>query len=277
MRFLLILLSISRPAFGQMLIEKEVSLGRQMALEIESHQKIIHNAEVLAFTDGLLKKLAGGESLRVPVALRVIDNPDVMVASTLPGGIILISSGAILRSESEAELAALLAHAIAHSQIGQINRPTRPPGSTLPMVYVGGPWGSCDRSSDSPWRSAQASLTESQADLLALDYLVNAVYDPRSLVSVFERWNGKLPADEQQLRTKSDSLTRTAALAVVDAIHVRTSESTTGAASIFAQAPTYFIQVNYSLVSVPSALQVFRASCRPWWCRQLRTWFRRPS
>jgi hypothetical protein len=138
-----------------------------------------------------------------------------VVASSLPGGVILISSGAILKSESEAELAALLAHAIGHSQIGLSDRPAPLPGSTIPMIYIGGRWGLCERSSDGAPRSARASLKEAQADLLALGYLVNAGYDPHALLSVFEHWNGGLLPDEQ-LKARSDSLNRTAALAVVD-------------------------------------------------------------
>jgi predicted Zn-dependent protease len=221
MQYLLILAAISGSGFAQMSIEKETSLGRQMVLEMESRQRMIDDTRVLAFTDQLLKKLSHGESLRVPLQLKVIDNAEIAVASVLPGGVILISSGAILRSESESELAALLAHAMGHAQTGQSNGSARLPGNAIPLIFLGGPWGSCQRSSGGAgltmpmaWR-AQADLTESQADLLALGYLTNGGYDPHALVSVFEHWIGKLQPDEE-LKTKSDSLARTATLTVVD-------------------------------------------------------------
>jgi hypothetical protein len=44
---------------------------------------------------------------------------------------------------------------------------------------------------------------------------MNGGYDPHALVSVFEHWSGKLRPDEE-LKTKSDSLARTATLTVVD-------------------------------------------------------------
>ena len=49
--------------------------------------------------------------------LEVIDNSD-LIASAFPGGLLVVSSGAILRAESEAELAALVAHAMGHVQAG---------------------------------------------------------------------------------------------------------------------------------------------------------------
>jgi predicted Zn-dependent protease len=221
MRYLLILASMSGSAFAQMSIEKEVSLGRQMILEMESHQRMIDDTQVLAFADRLVKKLSSGESLRVPLELKVIDNPEITVASALPGGVLLISSGAVLRSESEAEFAALLAHAIGHSQTGLKNAPARLSGNAVPLIFLGGPWGSCDRSPDGTrlilpiaWL-AQASLAEVQADMLALGYLVNAGYDPHAMISVFEHWSGKLLPGEE-LKVKSDSLARTATLTVVD-------------------------------------------------------------
>jgi predicted Zn-dependent protease len=221
MRYLLILAWISGSAFAQMSIEKEVSLGRQMVLEMEAHQRMIDDTQVLALADRLVKKLVSGESLRVPLELKVIDNPEITVASTLPGGVLLISSGAVLRSESEAEFAALLAHAIGHSQTGLKNSPARLSGNAVPVIFLGGPWGSCDRSPDGTrlilpiaWR-ARASLTEVQADMLALGYLVNAGYDPRALISAFEHWSRKLRPDEE-LKAKSDSLARAVTLAVVD-------------------------------------------------------------
>ena len=128
----------------------------------------------------------------------------------------MLSSGAILRSDNEAELAGLLSYAMGHAQTGRVNRPSQWNGSTIPLIFLGGPWGVCERWADENSRSvlsthqaALASLIESQADVLGLGYMVNGGYDPQSLVSVFTHWSGKL-RPEEDLRAKSDSLTRSA-------------------------------------------------------------------
>jgi hypothetical protein len=49
MRQLLILALTCGSAFAQTPVEKEISLGRRLVLEIETHQKMIDNAEALCF------------------------------------------------------------------------------------------------------------------------------------------------------------------------------------------------------------------------------------
>lgn len=212
--FLLLIVAIPGFLFAQMSSEKEVSLGHRMAVEMETHQKMIGDAEVQAFADRVLNKLSRRMALRVPLEVKVIDRADIDVASTMPGGILLVSTGAILRAESEAEFSALIAHAMGHSQIGPVTSPGQLAGNEIPLIFWGGPWGSCNRSSDGsagtslmPKRAVQAELSEAQADLLALGYLVNGGYDPHALASVFEHWSGKLRPDEG-IKDRSNALVK---------------------------------------------------------------------
>jgi len=100
---------------------------------------MVTDAEVIAFSHRVLKFLSQNEALRLQLELKVIDNPDILVASALPGGILLLSSGAILRSDNEAELAGLLSHAMGHAQTGQVNRSSQWSGSTIPLISPVGP------------------------------------------------------------------------------------------------------------------------------------------
>jgi len=83
----LLFATVVSSAFGQSFHERELSLGRQMGAEIESREKMITDAEVIAFLHRVLKALSQDEALRLPLELKVIDNPDILVASVLPGGI----------------------------------------------------------------------------------------------------------------------------------------------------------------------------------------------
>lgn len=195
-------------------IEKETALGRHMAAEIDSRQKRITDAEVTGVVQRVLETLSRDESPRLPLELRVIDNSE-LVASALPGGFLVLSSGAILRADTEAELAGLLSHAMGHVQLGPFVVPATPGG--IPLIFAGGRWGSCERSADGAGRMfapvgslSRLDIRESEADRLALEYMTNAGYDPQALVSVFEHWRGKSGLDEQ---VKSRALALTSATA----------------------------------------------------------------
>jgi hypothetical protein len=95
-----------------------------------------------------------------------------------------------------------------HVQSGQALKQLAP--ATTAHVFIGGPWGSCLRYGFLTLPAdtlAQADLLEVQADMLGLGYLVNAGYDPQSLVSVFEHWRGRFRPDEQ-VRAKALALSR---------------------------------------------------------------------
>jgi predicted Zn-dependent protease len=206
--------------YSQISPEKEIALGQRLAAEIDSKQKMIEDAGVIKYVEGVLKNLSRDESLRLPLKLKVIDNSD-LVASALPGGFLLLSSGAILRADNEAELAGLLAHAMGHVQAGQ-SRNARSTGTGVPVVFVGGPWGACIRAGESAGRTLvplaslpQTDLFESQADLLALGYMTSAGYDPQALVTIFDRWAGKFGPDEE-VESRASALSIIAATTVLN-------------------------------------------------------------
>ena len=207
-------------AYAQVPREQEMMLGQRMAAEIDSTQRMITDGDVIGVVERVLRTLSRNESLRLPLKLRVFDNPE-LVASALPGGILVLSSGAILSADSEAELAGLLSHAMGHVQAGQYAMPIK---STvgIPLVFIGGKWGSCVRSAAGAGRVlmpaallAQSNLLESQADMLGLGYMTNAGYDTQALVSVFDRWRGKSGPDEE-VKSKVLALTNVAASTILN-------------------------------------------------------------
>src|SRR5579872_3988325 len=158
---------------------KEIALGRRITAEFDSTHNMIADVQIIHFVESVLKNLSRDEFLRLPLTLRIVDDSAV-ISSALPGGTVLLSSGAIIGAENEAELAALLSHAMGHVQAGQSSRSTSTTIGT-PLILMGGPWGYCARG-HSGYSSivAQTNLFEAQADLLGLGYLTHAGYDPQA-------------------------------------------------------------------------------------------------
>lgn len=117
-------------------------------------------------------------------------------AQSFPGGYVVINSGTISLAESEAELASVISHEIAHENSCDW-RNTQWKGNLIqiialvPSVIFAGPAGIALASANG-WAASAArarfSRSEEQhADRLAAIYLVRAGYDPHASLRFFER------------------------------------------------------------------------------------------
>ena len=95
---------------------EEVVLGEQLAAKLIGSMKLVKQPELQRYVNSVGKALAdGGERKELSWRFGVVSSESVN-AFALPGGIVLISSGLYRLLESEDELAAVLAHEIAHIQ-----------------------------------------------------------------------------------------------------------------------------------------------------------------
>jgi tetratricopeptide (TPR) repeat protein len=100
---------------AMILLQGESALGGNVAEQIKDQVPILSDPEVDTYLNTIgqtLANLAGRDEFEY--AFYVIDDPELN-AFALPGGKIFINSGAILKSQSEAELAGLLAHELSHA------------------------------------------------------------------------------------------------------------------------------------------------------------------
>ena len=96
--------------------EKELALGKQMAQEVERSSKMIDDPALSEYINRLAQNIAKNSDAKLPVHVRVIDSNEIN-AFTLPGGYQYVDRGLILATNSEAELAGVLAYGIAHTAL----------------------------------------------------------------------------------------------------------------------------------------------------------------
>jgi predicted Zn-dependent protease len=175
-------------------IEKEIALGKGLAQEVERQAKIVDDPVIAEYVNRLGQNLVRNSDAKVPFTIKVIDTEEVN-AFALPGGFFFVNSGLILKADSEAELAGVMAHEIAHvaARHGtrQATRGEIAQLATIPLIFMGGWTGYGIRQAASvaiPVGFLSFSRGfESEADLLGLEYMYKSGYDPGAFVDFFEK------------------------------------------------------------------------------------------
>ncbi|MCU1258377.1 MAG: peptidase Ste24p [Bryobacterales bacterium] len=172
-------------------VEKELALGQQLALEVEKQAKLYSDPILTEYVNRLAQNLVRHSDVTFPVTVKILD-ADQPNAFTLPGGHVFVATGLIRLSESEAELASVIAHELGHVAARHATREAtreRIAGATsIPLVLLGGPIASLAARQAIPLGFLKFSrVAENEADMLGLQYLYDTGYDPSAAVDIFER------------------------------------------------------------------------------------------
>jgi len=148
-------------------------IGKRLAQHVERQARFVEAPVILDYVNRIGQNLVRNSGAKAPFNIKVIDSEEVN-AFALPGGFFFVNSGLILKAESEAELAGLLAHEIAHvaARHGprQAARPEPAQYFSIPLTFL-----QFSRSFEAP------------ADRLGLEYMYKAGYDPTALADFFGR------------------------------------------------------------------------------------------
>jgi predicted Zn-dependent protease len=177
-------------------LEKEIALGKQLAQEVERQAKVIDDPTIAEYVSRIGQNLVRNSDAKVPFTIKVLDSEEVN-AFALPGGFFFVNIGLILKADTEAELAGVMGHEIAHvaarhgtrnatrgqiAQIGMIAASIAIPygwtgyairqgaGMAIPLGFL-----------------TFSRANEREADHLGLQYMYKAGYDPTAFVDFFEK------------------------------------------------------------------------------------------
>jgi predicted Zn-dependent protease len=175
-------------------VEKEIALGKGLAMDVERQAKIVDDPIIAEYVNRLGQNLVRNSDAKVPFTIKVIDTEEVN-AFALPGGFFFVNSGLILKADTEAELAGVMSHEIAHvaARHGtrQATRGEIAQLATIPLIFLGGWTGYGIQQAASvaiPIGFLSFSRGfESEADLLGLEYMYKSGYDPAAFVDFFEK------------------------------------------------------------------------------------------
>jgi beta-barrel assembly-enhancing protease len=175
-------------------VRKEQEIGRELSQEIEVESKMITDPIVTSYIERLGQRLVSHSDATMPFVIKVLDS-DAINAFALPGGYFYINSGLILAADNEAELAAVMAHEIAHVAARHATKNLTKSQiwgfASLALTAVGGPAGVIIHQVADiavPMTFLKFGRNEErEADLLGLEYQYAAGYDPLAFVNFFER------------------------------------------------------------------------------------------
>lgn len=193
--------TMGQPADTAMSPAEEERIGRQVVSRLAANGRILQDPELSAYIRSIGTRLVA-QTRHPPSEFNfyVIDNPNVN-AFALPGGYIGINAGLITETQSESELAGVMAHEIAHVTQRHIARQIEATkgltiataAAMLLAIIAGGGNPAIVQAAVTMGMShlgqQQINFTrrhEQEADRLGIGTLVEAGYNPNGMASFFE-------------------------------------------------------------------------------------------
>lgn len=179
--------------------EKEVAIGRQIALEVEQQSKLVEDPVITEYINRVGQNVVLHSDAKIPFTIKVIDSDEVN-AFALPGGFFYVNKGLILAADNEAELAGVMAHEIAHvaarHAMENQGKGALINYAALAGIIFGGPIVSQVLYNGGGILAGLASLkfsrgAEVEADSLGVQYLYASGYDPTAMATMFEKLASK--------------------------------------------------------------------------------------
>lgn len=183
---------------GGVSLKDEKAMGRKFDVMVRSHLPMVDDPEVRQYIREVLDRLVRSIPPQPFEFQSAVILHNALNAFAVPGGHIYVFTGLLMNMENEAELAAVLAHELAHvTQRHVASRMERAQyltiGSLLAAIAgiaLGGPAGAAAAvTAVGAGQSAMLNysrLDESESDNIGLQYLMAAGYPPKSMIDGFK-------------------------------------------------------------------------------------------
>jgi predicted Zn-dependent protease len=179
-------------------LDKEIALGAQLAEDVRRESKALDSDLVQDYAAHLGSQLALGVAgpnftyaftVMADLPAGIVDGP-THEPMALPGGPIFVPSSLILEAQNTAELAGMLAHAIAHVAARQCTR-SKTRADLMQIVAMGpsqsyGCWAGQATAVPLEYLAFQRAF-ERQDDYYAVQIMAKAGYDPAALAAYIRR------------------------------------------------------------------------------------------
>ena len=182
--------------------QQEYELGRAWLKMFRSQVRVVSDPLLQDYMEFLIYKLASNSPLKDRrLEVVIVDNP-MINAFAVPGGVIGIHNGALLYADSEAQLASILGHELAHLSQRHFARGVEQQQKTM-LPMMAGMLGALVLAATARGDAGIAAMAatqaaaqqnrlsfsrenEQEADRIGMETLVKADYDPNAFASMFE-------------------------------------------------------------------------------------------
>ena len=188
-----------KPGWNMFSPQQDIEVGKRAAADAQKQLALCNDPKIDAYLNQLGTRLAsklptGG--VQYPWEFHCV-NDKAINAFALPGGYVFVNRGAIESADSEAQLAGVLAHELAHVALRHgTNQATKAHLLQGMLGFAGGIFGDSTSGTLLTGLGVFAAggvllrysrTAESEADVLGTQVLYDSGYDPRALVQFFEK------------------------------------------------------------------------------------------
>ncbi len=189
----LLLAAAASPALAAPAEDQEIRIGRQAAAEIEARFKVVKDAEITDRVNRIGAAVSAvSDRPRLPYSFKVVEVGQVN-AVALPGGFIYLTTGLLKFVRSDHELAAVIAHEVAHAArahgMEMMRRANQAAFVTLLVAIFARDANLAQGAQifSTGLLSGYARDLERDADLASIGYLSKIAYSPVAVLTVLER------------------------------------------------------------------------------------------
>ena len=172
--------------------QEDIALGEEAYPQILAGEAIITGGAQYEMVERVMQNLAAvSNKPGYPWEVVLIDAPDTINAFALPGGKMAVYTGILPVAQTEAGLAVVMGHEIAHATArhGTSRLSTQEAGAALIEQFAGDYAGLAEAGFQflvgMPWGRGD----ESEADRIGQRYMARAGYDPAEAIRFWERMN----------------------------------------------------------------------------------------